>query len=111
MRVLALFILLQWVRGCLANNASISYSSGAQQKILGWTESPESQDESYYKYLKWSIKQELQQRLSAGARIVLGGEDEFSALDVRYTNYKRPSYIAAVQAAEENDVIETVSTP
>lgn len=31
------------------------------------------------------------------------------ALDARYTNYKRPEYIAAVQVAEEQDVIETVN--
>ncbi|KAF4624419.1 hypothetical protein G7Y89_g13752 [Cudoniella acicularis] len=82
---------------------------GGEQQVLTWT-GGEGQDISNdADYLKVSLKRELQKRLSPDARIVLEGEDEFAALDARYTNYKRPWYIAAVQVAEEQDVIETVN--
>ncbi|KAI1419984.1 Glucooligosaccharide oxidase [Xylaria sp. FL1777] len=60
-------------------------------------------------YLKLSVKYELRKRLSEKAGLFLEGEESFSDLDARYTQYKRPQYFAAVQVAEENDVIETVN--
>ncbi|KAI1279856.1 FAD binding domain-containing protein [Xylaria sp. FL0933] len=60
-------------------------------------------------YLKLSVKHELQQRLSEKAGLFLDGEESFSELDARYTQYKRPQYFAAVKIAEEQDVIETVN--
>ncbi|KAI1302456.1 FAD binding domain-containing protein [Xylaria venustula] len=59
--------------------------------------------------MKLSVKHELQQRLSEKAGLSLDGEESFSDLDARYTQYKRPQYFAAVKVAEENDVIETVN--
>lgn len=67
-----------------------------------------SSESPHSHYLKFSTKVELQKRLSPKASIFLEGEEGFVALDARYTNYKRPEYIAAVQVAEEQDVIETV---
>ncbi|KAL9612459.1 MAG: hypothetical protein Q9167_002931 [Letrouitia subvulpina] len=103
-------LLLGWsaTKGDVQNNTSV-FDSGlpAAQQVLTWT-GGESQ-ESSIDYLKVSVKNELQRRLSSDARIVLQGEEEFETLDVRYTNYKRPWYIAGVKVAEERDVIETVN--
>lgn len=102
-------LLLGWsaAKGDVQNNTSV-FDSGlpAAQQVLTWT-GGESQ-ESSIDYLKVSVKNELQRRLSPEARIVLQGEEEFETLDARYTNYKRPWYIAGVKVAEEKDVIETV---
>ncbi|KAK8054298.1 FAD-linked oxidoreductase alt4 [Apiospora saccharicola] len=60
-------------------------------------------------YAKISLKHELQKRLSKSAGVHLREEETFSLVDARYTNYKRPEYIAAVQVAEEKDVVEVVN--
>jgi hypothetical protein len=60
-------------------------------------------------YLKLSLRNELSKRLSPQAGIILPGEDNFTQFNARYTDYERPQYIAAVQVAVEQDVIETVS--
>ncbi|KAJ5087784.1 FAD binding domain-containing protein, partial [Penicillium angulare] len=60
-------------------------------------------------YLRLSLKHELPKRLSARAAVTFQGEEQFTALDARYTNYKRPQYIAIVQPAEERDVVESVN--
>jgi hypothetical protein len=96
------------MRLSFAENASIhnpALGVGGQQFL-----SPVSDDADAFSlnYLKVTIKRELQLRLSPKARIILEGEDEFAILDVRYTNYKRPGYIAAVQPAVAQDVVETV---
>ncbi|KAK7968042.1 FAD/FMN-dependent oxygenase/oxidase [Apiospora aurea] len=57
-------------------------------------------------YAQISLKHELQKRLSKSAGVHLREEETFSLVDARYTNYKRPEYIAAVQVAEEKDVVE-----
>lgn len=102
-------LLLGWsaTQGDVQNNTSV-FDSGlpVAQQVLTWT-GGESQ-ESSIEYLKISVKNELQKRLSSEASIVLQGEEEFETLDARYTNYKRPWYIAGVKVAEEKDVIETV---
>ncbi|KUJ20849.1 FAD/FMN-dependent oxygenase/oxidase [Mollisia scopiformis] len=60
-------------------------------------------------YLKRSIVSELSERLSPQANIITDEEAEFSIVNARYTDYKRPGYIVGVQVAEENDVVETVN--
>ena len=81
---------------------------GAQQimQFLGF--SGQNHDEPQSAYLQQSIQVELKRRLSPNARIFLDGEEEFHLVDARYTNYRRPIYIAGVKVAEERDVVETV---
>ncbi|KAF2181509.1 FAD-binding domain-containing protein [Zopfia rhizophila CBS 207.26] len=98
-----------WTQATFTENSSVTYepAGGAGQQVLTWT-GGDGQVISA-DYLKLSLKQELQKRLSSEARIFLQDEQGFESLDARYTNYKRPWYIAAIQVAEENDVIETVN--
>jgi hypothetical protein len=105
-----LLILHQWVQVALAENASVLYGSESrgEQEALTWTGVNEQDFAADMNYLKFSLKHELQKRLSSKARIFLEGEEEFKTLDARYTNYKRPWYIAAIQVTEEADVVETV---
>lgn len=93
-----------------ADNASISYTPMGpdRQAVLGTTSDFERIID-HGDYLKLSMKHELQKRLSAKAGVFLQGEETFGVLDARYTDYKRPQYLAAVQVAEEKDVIETVN--
>lgn len=65
-------------------------------------------DESAALYLKQSIRAELANRLSPTAKVVFDGDEGFEHSNGRYTNYKRPTYIAGVQISTEQDVIETV---
>ncbi len=58
-----------------------------------------------------SIQAELSRRLSADAEIFLPNDDGFQAIDTRYTQYRRPTYAAAVRAKNEQDIIETVRGP
>ncbi|KAL9085919.1 MAG: hypothetical protein Q9165_007402 [Trypethelium subeluteriae] len=111
LRFLFLLNLSQWARISLAENASVAYSPLTRegQQVLGWTGGYEEDGPVNADYLKLSLKRELQKRLSPDAWIVLEGEKGFAALDARYTDYKRPRHIAAVQVAEERDVIETVN--
>lgn len=102
-------LLLGWsaIKEDVKENTSV-FDTGlpAAQQVLTWP-GGESQ-ESLIEYLKFSVKNELQKRLSSEARIMLQGEEDFETLDARYTNYKRPWYIAGVSVAEESDVIATV---
>ncbi|KAL9080507.1 MAG: hypothetical protein Q9157_000741 [Trypethelium eluteriae] len=111
LKLLFLLILSHWTRLSLAKNASVAYSplTRGEQQVLGWTGGYEEDVSVDTDYLKLSLKRELQKRLSPDAWIVLEGEEGFAALDARYTDYKRPRHIAAVQVAEEKDVIETVN--
>lgn len=59
-------------------------------------------------YLTQSVQLELKKRLSPTAELFIKGDEGFQHMNARYTNYKRPSYIAGVKVAEEKDVIETV---
>lgn len=96
-----------------AENASISYMPTApdQQAVFGAT-GDFQRNIHHDDYLRLGMKHELSKRLSAKAGVYLQGEETFGVLDARYTDYKRPQYLAAVQVAEEKDVIETVkSTP
>ncbi|MCJ1351085.1 MAG: hypothetical protein MMC33_001067 [Icmadophila ericetorum] len=60
-------------------------------------------------YLKRSIQFELKRRLSSKAKLVIEGEDGFQHVNARYSDYKRPWYIAGVRVANEADAIETVN--
>jgi len=104
-------ILVHFTGISFAENATVPYpTAGAeQQHLLTWTGGNRHELSAAAEYLKLSLKHELQKRLSPEARIILEGEEDFAALDARYTNYKRPWYITAVQVAEEQDVVETVS--
>ncbi|TVY94337.1 FAD-linked oxidoreductase [Lachnellula willkommii] len=95
-----------WTTTAFAENASVEYSPSSQ---LILKEGAEGEHLDATSYLKLSLKYELQKRLSPGARIVLEGDEDFSTFDARYTNYKRPTYIIAVQVAQEMDVVETVN--
>ena len=81
---------------------------GAQQlmKVLGLGR--QCEDDTRSTYLKQSIRAELKQRLSPRARIFLNGDEGFHLVNARYTDYRRPTFIAGVKVAEERDVIETV---
>ena len=56
-----------------------------------------------------SIQTELSRRLSSEATILLPEDDGFAAINTRYTQYRRPTYIAAVKVKHEQDIVETVS--
>lgn len=58
--------------------------------------------------LEISIKQELSLRLSDGAQVILPDEDAFAEVNERYSNYKRPGYLAGVTVKTEQDVVEAV---
>jgi hypothetical protein len=60
-------------------------------------------------FLQQTIQLELTRRLSNSAQLVLPGSGDFAEVNARYSDYKRPSYIAAVKVATERDVVETVS--
>jgi len=99
------------IRVAVAYNASAIYNPtllARQQHVLGPGEDHFSNAINPETYLKLSVKHELQQRLSEKASVYLDGEEAFSDLDARYTQYKRPQYFAAVKVVEEQDVIETV---
>lgn len=100
------FVLLQGTHVVTADNSSVIYSPtiGGQQQVL-WGADGEA---TYNDYLKLSLKHELQKRLSTEAGLFLKGEQNFGVSDARYTDYKRPQYVAVVQVAEEQDVVETV---
>ncbi|KAF2105025.1 FAD/FMN-dependent oxygenase/oxidase [Rhizodiscina lignyota] len=54
------------------------------------------------------LKAELALRLTAGATISLPASTEFQDCNLRFTDYGRPTYIAAVRPNCEADVVETV---
>ncbi|KAI8949861.1 Glucooligosaccharide oxidase [Xylaria longipes] len=113
-RLLLPLILSQWPPTSSAELGTVLYSpmTGEQQQdVFTWT-SGKQQDLSAATdatYLQLSLKNELTKRLSSEARITLEGEENFTEFDARYTNYKRPQYIVAVQVAEEQDVVETIN--
>ncbi|KAI8625477.1 Glucooligosaccharide oxidase [Xylariaceae sp. FL1651] len=109
-RLLVLSLALALAGSIPAENESAIYlpTLTNQQPIVGGA-GDNFRSYTTTEYLKLSVKTELQRRLSQEAGVFLEGEDAFSVLDARYTNYKRPDYIVAVQVAEEQDVIETVN--
>ena len=118
-KALAALLLLPLARvGCIDNANATSSSSasllavnGAQQvmEMLGFDGA--DQREAHDTFTRDSIRAELQQRLSSNARLLLPGDQDFHIIDERYTNYRRPTFIAGVQVAEERDVVETVRPP
>ncbi|KAI4256800.1 MAG: hypothetical protein LQ352_001925 [Teloschistes flavicans] len=82
---------------------------GAQHvmKFLGLTS--RQPDDAKITYLKQSIQSELTRRLSPAARIILDRDEDFHLVNERYTDYRRPSFIAGIQVAVENDVVEVVN--
>ncbi|KAI1175677.1 Glucooligosaccharide oxidase [Nemania sp. FL0916] len=113
MRLFFALILCQWARVSLAEHGTILYSpmSGENQHVFTLT-GDQQQDlpaATHIRYLQLSMKLELTKRLSPGARVILEGDEHFTDLNERYTNYKRPQYILAVQVAEEKDVVETIN--
>jgi hypothetical protein len=109
--VLFLHLILScWMHLAASENSSVIYTPtvAGQQHVLSGTGFEDLEPQSYGRYQKLSIKQELEKRLSPRSSIHLEGEADFAALAARYTEYKRPQYIAAVRVAEEQDVIETV---
>ncbi|KAL8767029.1 MAG: hypothetical protein Q9194_006104 [Teloschistes cf. exilis] len=66
-------------------------------------------DVAQTKYLQQSIRSELTRRLSPGAQILLDGDENFHVVNERYTNYQRPSFIAGIKVAAEDDVVEVVN--
>lgn len=75
---------------------------GASQVALGLEIERSSES------LSLSIVSELPRRLSVGAHVIVEKDPDFDEVNARYTDYKRPVYIAGVQVQEEKDVIETV---
>ena len=109
--LLLLSIVVQCLDGANATSgipASGPSFYGAQQvmKFLGL--GGQSQYDAHSTYLKQSIQAELKRRLSPSARIILDGDEDFHLVNARYTNYRRPTFIAGVKVAEERDVVETV---
>lgn len=87
-------------------SGSFSWRNGVQA-VLGLAASNESQGVNSDALLR-SIAAELPGRLSVGARVIIEGADDFDLVNARYTEYRRPTYIAGVQVREEIDVVETV---
>ena len=81
---------------------------GAQQVMRFLGMGGQTQDDVHSTYLKQSIQAELKRRLSPNSRILLDGDEDFHLVNARYTNYRRPTFIAGVKVVEENDVVETV---
>jgi hypothetical protein len=110
---LFIHFILSWAASITAtDNSSFIYSPeirDQQQQVLEGAAGHSPYSLTSAEYLRLSLKQELSSRLSPEAAIFLEGSEDFAVLDARYTNYKRPDYIAAVKVAEEKDVIETVS--
>ncbi|KXH61706.1 FAD binding domain-containing protein [Colletotrichum salicis] len=55
-----------------------------------------------------TIRDELRPRLSTGACIHLADSEEFGRSNLRFTDYERPTYLAAVEPACEEDVIQVM---
>ncbi|UQC74785.1 FAD binding domain-containing protein [Colletotrichum lupini] len=55
-----------------------------------------------------TIREELRPRISAGACIHLTESEEFAKSNLRFTDYERPTYLAAVEPACEEDVIQVM---
>ncbi|KAK8153701.1 FAD binding domain-containing protein [Phyllosticta citrichinensis] len=54
------------------------------------------------------LQSKLAPKLSPGATISFPSSEEFESSNLRFTEYERPTYFAAVKPTCENDVIETV---
>jgi hypothetical protein len=104
------FLVFSCTRVVLGDNASVLFSPtvGGPQQVLSETAPDLIDHYQQAHHYTLGIKQELQKRLSPGSNIFLQDDESFAAFNARYTDYKRPRYIAAVQAVEEQDVIETV---
>ncbi|GJD01545.1 6-hydroxy-D-nicotine oxidase [Colletotrichum higginsianum] len=55
-----------------------------------------------------TIEQELRPRLSAEARLHLPNSAGFDKSNLRFTQYERPTYLAAVEPGCEEDVIQVM---
>ncbi|KAK2025631.1 FAD binding domain-containing protein [Colletotrichum zoysiae] len=55
-----------------------------------------------------TIEEELRPKLSAGARIQLPESAGFERSNLRFTEYERPTYLAAVEPGCDEDVIEVM---
>lgn len=86
--------------------ASIPLPDGGVQSPLIWTNIEDEAPDIVY--LKKSIQIELKNRLSPAAKVLIDSDEDFVHANVRYSNYQRPTYIAAVKVFEEADVVETV---
>lgn len=107
-----LHLVLHWTCRALGENASVILSptiDGQQVLAASSVGFDGLDDEKQAYFYRSTIKRELQKRLSPGSDVHLEGEDTFAVVNARYTDYKRPQYIAVVQVAEEKDVVETVS--
>ena len=109
---LASLFALQITHATLSQQAANETSSldghgllDGQQQILAFP----GHDEPELWYLAHSAQLELKKRLSASAKIVIQGDEDFADVNSRYTNYKRPGYIAGVIVGEEKDVVETLN--
>ena len=94
----------------ITNDTAILLNSGQNyggQQIMAYSGGEGSEDAGLG-YLKRSIQFELKRRLSSKAKLVIEGEDGFQHVNARYSDYKRPWYIAGVRVANEADAIETV---
>ncbi|KAF7911818.1 hypothetical protein EAE99_011000 [Botrytis elliptica] len=109
----SLFI-LWFSAGCTAHEeknlnatASIPLPNDGVQSPLIWTNTGDEALDLVY--LKKSIQKELKTRLSPTAEVLIDSDEDFVHANVRYSNYQRPTYIAAVKVFEEADVVETVN--
>ncbi|PQE12470.1 FAD binding domain-containing protein [Rutstroemia sp. NJR-2017a BBW] len=88
--------------------ASVPLDIDGSQFPMRWGNVDNEKDLGFA-YLKHSIRTELKKRLSKDAIVLVEGDEDFIHANVRYSNYKRPTYIAAVKPLEERDVVETVN--
>ncbi|TGO77402.1 hypothetical protein BELL_0109g00040 [Botrytis elliptica] len=102
------------IAGCTAHEeknlnatASIPLPNDGVQSPLIWTNTGDEALDLVY--LKKSIQKELKTRLSPTAEVLIDSDEDFVHANVRYSNYQRPTYIAAVKVFEEADVVETVN--
>uniref|UniRef100_A0A4E9DNB2 FAD-binding PCMH-type domain-containing protein n=1 Tax=Gibberella zeae TaxID=5518 RepID=A0A4E9DNB2_GIBZA len=55
-----------------------------------------------------SLQRDLLPRLSSAARLYLPGSQEFAKSNLRFTEYERPTYLAAIEPSCDEDVIQIV---
>jgi hypothetical protein len=92
-------------------NGTYSLSDNVQQVLSAFgLGTQDTSDLDNIQYLKRSIVFELSKRLSPQANITTDEDADFSIVNARYTDYKRPGYIVGVQVSEEKDVVETVGS-
>lgn len=55
-----------------------------------------------------NVKQALSAQLSDNADVAIPGEDLYDELNIKYSDFNRPTYAAIVAVASIQDVVETV---